>query len=318
MPKIQSRFLAWSGFAFGLIAITISVLTYISSEATEARAKTIEVRQYFYEAMDLLGAESKEANSLLFEFNGDTEPSLHKTREQFEQVRRLIEKILLLDPDNQEIEFLKFVYLVRFGDINGAQIQLGKMRDIGGEISEAEIYGTMGMIYMGRLKSEDLAIKYFEKSLELEPNNVNTLAIYGMMLHSINKNDRSIELLEAALKFEPNDPNLNNKLAHVLAESGRPEEAVKHLNHLISQRQANAETYNGLGVLLAGMGKHNEAIENYKHALKLDPNNGIFNFNISLSLKEIGNLEYSEKHKELAKQFWKLPTNRLDDELPFH
>jgi tetratricopeptide (TPR) repeat protein len=74
------------------------------------------------------------------------------------------------------------------------------------------------------------AIDAYEKSLALEPRNVNVLVDQGTCYRGIGKFDRAAEQYRKALKIDPNFPNAHRNLAIVLAyDLGKAKEGIKEL-----------------------------------------------------------------------------------------
>jgi tetratricopeptide (TPR) repeat protein len=159
-----------------------------------------------------------------------------------------------------------------------------------------------------QLKKNDEAIAAYKKSLELNPNDVNTLGSLALALDGLKRFSESDSLYELALKLEPNNHLILNNYGYSLAERGlqleralqmakiavesQPEnpsyldtlgwvyfklgkfiEAEPYIVKAVNSGEASAVVLEHLGDTYSKLGVKDKAIEWWKKALEKDPEN---------------------------------------------
>lgn len=310
----RPRIFQWVGLIVAVLGVTVAFLSYYSSQEAKDISTALQVKQNLYEAFDLLGMGSNEPDSISWEFSRGDSLVSDDRKEKLERVRRLIEKIKLLEPENKMIPVLRLIYYLQFNDFESAKavLQLD-----GKQVDEADVYFLMATIWANLRNSEEMAAKYFKKGLEISPHNAKLHAAYGLSLHSFEKNVQAIKQIEEAIMIEPKNTLYLNQLAHVFRESGKIVEAETILRDVISRKLANASTYNSLGTILARKNEHAKAIEFFKKSIEIDPINWKTHYNIGVSYEATHDLNQAKKHRELYKQYWVLSKEISDRDEAF-
>ena len=110
-----------------------------------------------------------------------------------------------------------------------------------------------------------------------------------------------------AIRLAPLSPQYHNTLGNALRQQGdlaaaRAEFAeAARLNKLKSDSQAAMFAVN-IGIQKLKEGKLNEAIERLTEAVKLDPNNALAHYHLSLAWKKKGNLAASRASLKRARE----------------
>ena len=117
------------------------------------------------------------------------------------------------------------------------------------------------------------AEEYFNRGIELHPDNESLLANYGLFLHT---NDRSVEaepILRRALEADPQRQDVAQSLATVLVVQGRNDEAAELIEggyiESLAPSVAIAEVERGNVLLEAD--RYDQAAEAYEAAIVADP-----------------------------------------------
>ena len=126
-----------------------------------------------------------------------------------------------------------------------------------------------------QLKDFKKAIKYADKILDLQPNNVYAMINKAQSLGNLNRYKEALEEVEQALKLDPNNAFAWHNKGVYLSNLGRFSEAIQCYDKSIQLNSHYAPVWYNKGYTLKKMENYEEAIECYKTALELDPNNEI-------------------------------------------
>jgi tetratricopeptide (TPR) repeat protein len=109
---------------------------------------------------------------------------------------------------------------------------------------------------------------FFEKVLEIEPNNIEALNSKGISLYRLGEYEGANSCFNKVLKIDPkNIVALNNlEIQHYDDEHATGGDLTVPFPH-------DADAWNNKGYALANLGKYKEAIKCYDRAIKVDPNN---------------------------------------------
>jgi tetratricopeptide (TPR) repeat protein len=121
------------------------------------------------------------------------------------------------------------------------------------------------------------AEKYFQKCLELAPNNVEAMNYLGYMWVERGVNlDKARVLIEKAVKSEPDNAAFLDSLGWVLFKSNQPREALNYVLKAVQHSQEpDPVLYDHLGDIYAGLRQYDQAREAWRKSLALEPNAGI-------------------------------------------
>lgn len=301
--KFKTEFLPWAGFLFGLIATIIAVSAYLHTKANLEKAKEIEAQQYYYQVMDLLGAEAVKPDFFGVLLNPKSPGNFKAHKDKLGKARRLIEKIAILQPDDTNIHFLRFMYYVLLYDFESAKTELLKLQDPTAAVNDSNLYAFLGSTLATQFGQKERAFEFFEKAIELDPKNPSAYGMFGMMLHSAGRNDQSIANFKKAIELEPNNMDYRNGLGHVLFESGKLDEAEVALNQALNLDPESSAVHNTLGMLHEHKGNYDEAIKHLEKAIELSPTKGIHYYNLGLILRKKNKPKEARRAFNKAKQF---------------
>jgi tetratricopeptide (TPR) repeat protein len=305
--KFKTEFLPWGGFVLGALGTLIAIASYLASKETVQKAQDIEAQQYFYQVMDLFGAEAREPRSLTVWLNPEDKADVKKYRQRLEEGRRLIERYSILKPNAPEIPHLRLLYYVLTHDPDGAKAELGKLIGAGNAYSDSNLYTTIGFIVAQTLPQRDQALAFHQRAIALDPKNAFAYGAFGYTFHSMNRNDHAVAMFRSAVNLDPAKVEYRNGLAHVLSESDHMDEAEAVFRDTIARGIADGQTYNGIGVVLAYVGKNEEALENFTRATALSPSEARYHYNLALVLRRVNRLEDAKRQMKLAKHYSHAP-----------
>lgn len=135
------------------------------------------------------------------------------------------------------------------------------------------------------------AIQSIEKSLEIDPNNVNVLCNYGVMLAEQKRYEEAAEALGKAIKLEPNNIEAHYHYGNILFEQSKLNEAMKCYLLVLSIQPNHIYALNNLGNVYKIFENYEEAILCYQRILALQPSFPLALNNLGLTLTAVGNFE---------------------------
>lgn len=129
------------------------------------------------------------------------------------------------------------------------------------------------------------AVNAFDKALEKEPGNVETIVNKANAYYLFGFNDRAITFLDEAEKLDSTEPNIYNTRALIATDAARYEEALGHVNQAIALDLNNPYFNNNRGYIHLLRGNMEQAEKDINLGIKGDPQNpwayrnkGIFYF----------------------------------------
>ena len=158
--------------------------------------------------------------------------------------------------------------------------QLEEAEALGLEITRIDDKSPRGYILLGRVeesrRDNRKALGYFEKALELEPNNVQLKLTYAHSLLKNGQKEMALKICESLL----DDQNITGDQANarvlsriglIFTEGNWIELARKVLLDSVVLDDSDAEAWNNLGVVYYRTKDYPKAVEAYERAVRLDP-----------------------------------------------
>ncbi len=150
------------------------------------------------------------------------------------------------------------------------------------------------------------AITRYQKTLEINPLNVNALNNISVAIKDIGKYSEAEQLLKITLQINPDNFNAYNNLGLVKDATGNFSEAVELFKKALSLNGNFADAEINLANSLSTLGKYNEALKVLNNLLVREPSNVKANFNKGLILLASGNYKTGFNYYEWRR---KLPEN---------
>ena len=144
-----------------------------------------------------------------------------------------------------------------------------------------------------RQRNYQKAIEYFETKLKEKPNDPVLHNQLGYAYSKLGKYKKAIEHYQKAVELKPDYSEAHYNLGHIYAEKTvlRLEDAIKELTKAIELRSDYAKAYNDRGLVYAWLGDFEKAKQDLQKALKLDPENETYKYN----------MEYCQRMEEIFK-----------------
>jgi tetratricopeptide (TPR) repeat protein len=115
------------------------------------------------------------------------------------------------------------------------------------------------------------ALKYFEKAIEMNPNNDFAWGDRGLMLDKLDRRDEAIESFSKALMIDPSNSITWHDKGLTLIKSNRLEESIECFDKAIELNGKYAKAWYNRGRALALLGNESEGQKSLDTAKKLDP-----------------------------------------------
>lgn len=152
------------------------------------------------------------------------------------------------------------------------------------------------------------SLQYFQKCLEINPNFTEAHNNIGMIYQEMGFIDKAEEEFQKVFADEnyPSKENAHYNLANLYFIQGKNEKALDHLQKAIQGNIRFAMAYNLKGRIFEKQNKLPEAIVNLEKALQIVPEEISFNFDLAVALFK--NKKYS-RAKEIFEKIFPRVTN---------
>jgi tetratricopeptide (TPR) repeat protein len=175
--------------------------------------------------------------------------------------------------------------------------QIGKVKD---NKEKADLWFRMGQSYRFRGDSQK-AIDAFEQARQLVPDSVPINSTLAMTYDAAGRKDMARKYYEATIKLNPNDTTALNNLAYLLAESnGNLDEALTYATRA-KQRMPNfAEITDTLGWIYLKKNLTDSAVDTFKTLVTQQPQNPTYHYHYAMALSQKGDRVNAKKEAEAA------------------
>jgi len=147
------------------------------------------------------------------------------------------------------------------------------------------VFNALGFAYS--MKGDlGQSLKYFQKCLETNPNFIEAHNNIGMIYQEMGFIDKAEEEFQKVLADEkyPAKENPHYNLANLYFIQGKNDKALDHIQKAIQENVRFAMAYNLKGRILEKQNRLREAILNYKKALQIVPEEISFSFDLAVAL----------------------------------
>lgn len=229
---------------------------YLSKLQSEAAMEDLDVAAQLYPESPMLYLYRAQA----FLQNGDTEAALENALQAYNLDITLLPVYLVLgqaylesDDYEQALNYLKTYMAYRQEDANA--------------------WLLLGRAYLYLEAEPDIALKAFDKALELDENLGKVYYYRAMANLSVDEAQPAVNDLTAALKIEPGSFLLSKELGRALLAANRPNDAYRQLRasqDLVETDEDQAALYYWRALALEALGNPKAAIDEWKALLEMD------------------------------------------------
>ena len=142
----------------------------------------------------------------------------------------------------------------------------------------------------------DIALKNFEASLRIKPNQKDVLLSIGTIFAERGDRERALQYYNHALALDPDFLKAHINIGSVLLEQGAPDKAIVHFNKSQKIAPDNSDAYYLSGLAHSKIGEYRIAYELYNKALELNPDHLKAHNSLGILLGSSGDYERSIFH----------------------
>ncbi len=141
----------------------------------------------------------------------------------------------------------------------------------------------------------------YREALTINPKNRDALLGLAAISQQQGQDDAALHYYRQVLALDPRDPVAQAGMASFgTADSASKESRLKQL---ISQQPDSAALYFSLGNQYVTQSRWSDAQQAYFNALAIEPSNGLFAYNLAISLDHLGQRKLAAKYYQQALQF---------------
>lgn len=206
----------------------------------------------------------------------------------------LLNKAVKLDGNNASVLANRATIYLEQGDVEKAILDSKKSFNI--DPYNAPNNFNLGQIYAHYLNIPDSAMKYFERTIKLEPYSAQSASAYvnlAVMENSNGNSKKAYKYSKKAVELMPDNDGIQCNLAHILSDMGKNKDAIGAISKAIEINPREVEYYNLKGAILIDMSKFEDAINVFQKCIEVDPNFGGAYYNLGYIYEQMDNHQLS-------------------------
>jgi len=169
-------------------------------------------------------------------------------------------------------------------------------RHVLGEFPESE--GScmlMGDLYARHGDSTE-AVKFWEKSVEINPKNFYAWRNMGRIALEKEQFDQAVKLLRTALEIRPDAAELRSDIGKALMDSGKYGEAITELEREIDAFPSSFTAHFQLAEAYRRQKEYDKAIEHYEQTIRLEPEHRHAHYGLAMVHARMGQRDKAQAH----------------------
>jgi len=169
-------------------------------------------------------------------------------------------------------------------------------RHVLGEFPESE--GScmlMGDLYARHGDSTE-AVKFWEKSVEINPKNFYAWRNMGRIALEKEQFDQAVKLLRTALEIRPDAAELRSDIGKALMDSGKYGEAITELEREIDVFPSSFTAHFQLAEAYRRQKEYDKAIEHYEQTIRLEPEHRHAHYGLAMVHARMGQRDKAQAH----------------------
>lgn len=240
--------------------------------------ETDEARYYYYKALPNATDEDK-----ILIYTG-----LSNLTDNPQDALDLLDKALNLDGNNALALANRAMIYFEQGEIEKSISDSKKSFSI--DPYNADNNFNIGQIYAHYLNNPDSAMKYYERTIKLEPQSVQSAFAYtnlAIMKNATGDSKKAYQYAEKAAELMPYNDGIQYNYAQILSNIEKYEEAIDVISKAIAIKPKEAQYYNTKGAILIEMSKFKEAINILQKCIELNPDFGGAYYNLGYVYEQL-------------------------------
>lgn len=160
----------------------------------------------------------------------------------------------------------------------------------------------MGDLYARHGDSTE-AVKFWEKSLEIDPKQFDTWRNMGRIALEKEQFDQAVKLLRKALEIRPDAAGLRSDIAKALMDSGKYVEAITALEQEIKLFPSSFTARFQLAEAYRQQKEYDKAIEHYEQTIRLEPEHSHAHYGLAMVYTRMKRRDKAREHLAFFRKF---------------
>ena len=191
------------------------------------------------------------------------------SKEEYEKTAKIFEDFIsrgLVNEDVYRYASTSYLYIQNYEKAYKIQ----KEFEIRYELNSDDYYNLGLTCSMLNLKEDKM--RYFKKSLELNPENLHSLNNMGYELNKKDKYQEAILLFDKAIEIQSDFAYAYNNRGHAKIEIGQFDDGLKDLKYSLQLNSENSYVYRNLGIYHLKNNEKSEALKYFLQSKQIDKN----------------------------------------------
>jgi arylsulfatase A-like enzyme/tetratricopeptide (TPR) repeat protein len=267
-------------------------------ELTAEEREKLRSLGYVVQSAEVPHGPLPDPKDMIEELRMDQQAEAFELEENYAQAAKLYEKILALRPEAATSYVNLALMQARMGQFEEAIriLEQGIAKIPGSEVLLSRLAHTYMVI--GRLKK---ALDAWQAVLVVNPRYFDALLASGWILNLMGNKEQARGFYEKALEIEPENKFLRKNYAMNLATTGKIKEAIDVYEHLKEDYADDYEVWQELGIAYGYAGDLSRSIENLKKAVSLHPTPVAY-YNLAVALQKVGDIKEAVHYLRLYLQ----------------
>lgn len=218
-------------------------------------------------------------------------------QKKFTEAEEIYQKIYDLTKNKEILHQIQMMYLLS-EDVELIMSYTNKLYDL---TNDYIVYHTAANYLEKNKKDKFIAIPFYEKAIEANPNDFVSYNNLGSIAMNYRKFDEAEKYFTIADKMNPNNSTIINNFAKLEKYRGNINKSYEWFSKALNLGLKPEDVYSNLGAINFELGNYSEAYNLYVRSLSIDPNNQIARTNLGNYYLLSGDLEKGWEYYESRK-----------------
>ena len=208
--------------------------------------------------------------------------------EKFQDALNAIEVLIEDNPNDALLFNIRGASYAGLGELNLAIKNYEKAIDLNSGYSKAH-FNLAGVLH--ELDKYHDSVLSYQNAIDLEPDYAEAHNNLGNVLKEIGQLDKAIESYEKAVALKPNYIEAYYSLGASFYEAGKLEDTINCYERVLEHRPNFTEMHNNLGNIFRELERFDEAVLSYEKAISIDTGFVEGYYNLGITLQELKQLD---------------------------